>query len=150
MGRRGSITRVEVAIRRCFLDKFRSGREIVRTLESGSPRRYDSTTTVVRYLAVTQNRPWRIAKDMNTKGRKLASVGKGTVLGKQKQEPGTAQGPTGCPLRRIKQTTGARRETAGDYFEVCWGRFARARRLCSLHPRPEGRSFPRITGKIWQ
>jgi hypothetical protein len=96
------------------------------------------------------NRPWRIAKDMNTKGRKLASGGKGNVLGKQKSEPVIAQRPTGCPLRRIEQTTGARRETAGDYFEVGWGRFRCARRLCSLHPRLEGRGSPRITGKIRQ
>ncbi len=82
--------------------------------------------------AVTQNRPIEKAPEtLTATSRLLGSVAMSNVLSEEKKQQVIAVGRLGWTLRRIEQSTGVRRETAGAYLKAAgitvrapggWGR----------------------------
>ncbi len=108
-------------------------------------------TTDTRASGITQKRPMRVtskpandkARDIDSDGGLITSVGMSNVLSEAKKQQVIALGKLGWPLRRIEQATGVRRETAGAYLKAAgiavrppgsWGRRAPAKSANEVTP----------------
>jgi hypothetical protein len=85
----------------------------------------------------------------------VAFVDMSNVLSEAKKQQVIALGRLGCPLRRIEQETGVRRETAGAYLKAAgigvrppgaWGRRPPAKPANTVNPNPNPEN-PSTKGK---